>query len=154
MTTTRWSSHPARRAPVGDVVAGLSGGGAAPSVARAAVREAVARGARVRFLQVLTGALSPDERAVCEEATFTAALRALREAPRLAVTFEVVDGDPGPTFVHRSEGASVLVVAQDGRQGWTSDAEDGSGVAGYCLRHANCDVLTVHPDSTTPMARA
>ncbi|MCA0437551.1 MAG: universal stress protein [Austwickia sp.] len=146
MTTTRWPSQPARRVPVGDVVAGLAGDGAAGSVARAAVREAVARGARVRFLQVLRGGLSADERAACDEATFTAALRALREAPRLAVTFEVVDGDPGPTFVRRSEGASVLVVAQDQRTE--------TGVAGYCLSHANCDVLTVHPDSATPLAKA
>lgn len=150
MTTTRWPSQPARRAPVGDVVAGLLGDGAAPSVARAAVREAVARGARVRFLQVLQGELTPDERAACDEATFTAALRALREAPRLAVTFEVVDGDPGETFVRRSEGASVLVVAQDCRPACRAD----SGVAGYCLSHANCDVLTVHPDSAVPLATA
>lgn len=146
MTTTRWPSQPARRAPVGDVVAGLSGDGAAPSVARAAVREAVARGARVRFLQVLRGGMAPEDRAACDEATFAAALRALRESPRLAVTFEVVDGDPGPTFVRRSQGASVLVVAQDG-------SADG-GVAGYCLNHANCDVLTVHPDASKPLASA
>lgn len=147
MTTTRWPSHPARRSPVGDVVAGLAADGAAPSVARAAVREAVSRGARVRFLQVLRGGLSPEERAASDEATFTAALRALREAPRLPVTFEVADGDPGPVFVRRSEGASVLVVAQDPRH-------PGDGVAGYCLAHANCDVLTVHPDSATPLATA
>ena len=132
---------------MGDVVAALSGDGAAPSVARAAVREAVSRGARVRLLQVLRGSLTAEQRAACDEATFTAALRALREAPRLAVTVEVVDADPGPTFVRRSEGASVLVVAQDLHR------ED-HGVAGYCLTHAHCDVLTVHPDSATPLATA
>lgn len=152
MTTTRWPSHPARRAPVGDVVAGLSGDGAASSVARAAVREAVSRGARVRFLQVLRRGLTPDERAACEEATFTAALRALRDSPRLAVTFEVVDGDPGPTFVRRSEGASVLVVAQDCRS--AEDCPPECGIAGYCLAHAHCDVLTVYPDSAAPLAMA
>lgn len=140
MTTTRWPQTSAKRPPVGDVVAALAGDVSTASVARAAVREAVARGARVRFLQVMHEELTAEERAYCEEATFTAALRALREAPRLPVTFEVVDGEPGPTYVRRSEGASVLVVAQDA-------LIDDNGVASYCQAHAQCDVLTVHPDS-------
>lgn len=137
MMSARWPQGPtARRTPVGDVVAGLLNDEAAPAVAKAAVREAVARGARVRFLQVLAAGMSPEERATCEEATFTAALRALRESPRLPVTFEVVDGEAGPTFVRRSEGASVLVVGRD--------TPDHDTVAGYCTVHAHCDVLTVN----------
>lgn len=140
MTTTRWPHQPAKRSPVGDVVAALAGDVSTAGVARAAVREAVARGARVRFLQVLHEGMTTEERACCEESTFTAALRALREAPRLPVMFEVVDGEPGPTYVRRSESASVLVVAQDA-------LIDHDGVASYCQAHAQCDVLTVHPDS-------
>ena len=83
--------------------------------------------------------MTPEQRAALDESIFTAALRALREAPRLPVTFEVVDGDPADTFVRRSEGASVLVVAHN-----TADAD--GAVAAYCQRHARCDVLTVHPD--------
>ncbi|WP_219107959.1 universal stress protein [Austwickia sp. TVS 96-490-7B] len=143
MTTTHRPHPAAKRPAVGDVVAGLVGDDTTSSVTRAAVREAMARGARVRFLQVLRDGMTPEERAACDEATFTAALRALREAPRLPVTFEVVDGEPAPTFVRRSEGASVLVVAQD------QPAED-DGVARYCLSHAPCDVLTVHPESKAP----
>lgn len=136
MTTTRWRSASAAKRQVGDVVAGLVNDDSAQAVARAAVREAVARGARVRFLQVVGGGSTPEERAASDEATFTAALRALREAPRLPVTFEVVDGEVAPTFVLRSAGASVLVVGRD-------SGEPVADVAGYCQSHCSCDVLTV-----------
>ncbi|WP_116113817.1 universal stress protein [Austwickia chelonae] len=147
MTTTRWPHHSARRPSVGDVVAGLlAGDGSTSAVARAAVREAVSRGARVRFLQVLPSGLTPEERAACDESTFAAALRALREAPRLPVTFEVVDGDPGEILCSRSASASVLVVAHD------LPGEE-QGVANYCFTHAECDVLTVHPETASRIPR-
>lgn len=134
----RWEVQAARRPHVPDVVAGLLNNGSAAAVAKAAVREAVARGARVRFLQALREGLSPEERASADEAVFSAALRALREAPRVPVTFEVAEGDAGQVFVDRSVEASVLVIGRDpNREG---------GVAAYCLSHARCDVLTVQAD--------
>lgn len=139
MTPSRWASPPAAGHRVGDVVAGLLDDDAVTAVARAAVREALARGARVRFLQVTTD--EPDPTSAGEVTPFAAALRALREAPRLPVTFETVAGEIGPTFVQRSADASVLVVGRDGRPG-----EPGT-VAGYCQAHATCDVLTVNPES-------
>lgn len=130
-----------QRPAVRDVVAGMVDGVMAVSVARAAVREAVARGARVRFLQVLPDGLTPEERAVADETTFAAALRALREAPRVPVTFETVEGDVASLFVQRSTNASVLVIAHE-------DAEDDAvtapaGLASYCRAHCRCDVMTV-----------
>ncbi len=116
-------------------------GALAVSVAKAAVREAVARGARVRFLQVLRDGLTPEERAVADETIFAAALRALREAPRVPVTFETVEGDVASLFVQRSANASVLVIAHE-------DGEDGevtslAGLASYCRAHCDCDVMTI-----------
>lgn len=137
MTASRWDSTPSARLRVGDVVAGLLDDDAVTAVARAAVREALARGARVRFLQV---AAEDYPAAARETAPFAAALRALREAPQLPVTFETVAGEIGPTFVQRSADASVLVVGRDGRPG------EAGTVAAYCQTHATCDVLTVNPE--------
>lgn len=124
------------------MVAGLLDDDTVTAVARAAVREALARGARVRFLQVA----AEDDPAAAREAApfaaapFAAALRALREAPQLPVTFETVAGEIGPTFVQRSADASVLVVGRDARPG------EAGTVAAYCQTHATCDVLTVNPE--------
>ncbi len=138
MTSSRWTAPPPARHRVGDVVAGLLDDDAVAAVARAAVREALARGARVRFLQV--AAEEPAALAARDATPFAAALRALREAPRIPVTFETVAGEIGPTFVERSADASVLVVGRDGRPG-----ESGT-VAAYCQTHATCDVLTVNAE--------
>ena len=73
-------------------------------------------------------------------ATFTAALRALREFPRVPVTFEAAVGEPGAVLVEHTTDADILVLAA----GLPED------VAAYCRRHASCDILTVRP---APIAR-
>jgi hypothetical protein len=119
-----------------DVVAGLVNDGMATFVAGAAVREAVHRGSRVRFVQVLPAGLSSEDRAEMDVAMFGVALRALHKQRRVPCTFETVEGDAAQTLVERSMGAAVLVVGRD-----APDAVDAVGK--YCQEHAGCDVLTV-----------
>jgi len=119
-----------------DVVAGLVNDGMATLVAGAAVREAVHRGSRVRFVQVLPAGLSVEERTEMDVAIFGVALRALHRQRRVPCTFETVEGDAALTLVERSRGAAVLVVGRD-----APDAI--SSVGKYCQEHAFCDVLTV-----------
>lgn len=116
-----------------DVVAGLLPGDSAADVARAAVREATKRGARVRFVQLLAHGPAQDG----DDGgfrTFEAALAALRESPRVPVSFEIAAGEPGPELVRRSRGAGLVVVADHGSAA--------SPVAEYCRRHAGCEVWT------------
>ena len=125
------SPHHAR-----DVVAGLSNDGMATLVASAAVREAVHRGSRVRFVQVLPTGLSDEDRSEMDVAMFGVALRALHQQRRVPCTFETVEGEAALTLVERSRGAAVLVVGRD--------APDAVVAVGkYCQEHAWCDVLTV-----------
>ncbi|HEX7537357.1 MAG TPA: hypothetical protein VF391_10165 [Dermatophilaceae bacterium] len=119
-----------------DVVAGLVNDGMATLVAGAAVREAVHRGARVRFVQVLPAGLSAEDRSEMDVAMFGVALRALHRQRRVPCTFETVQGDAALTLVERSRGAAVLVVGRD-----APDAVEPVGK--YCQEHACCDVLTV-----------
>lgn len=127
-----------------DVVAGLVNDGRASVVAGAAVREAVHRGARVRFVQVLPPGLSPEDRSEMDVAMFGVALRALHRQRRVPCTFEAVEGDAAQMLVERSRGASVLVVGRD-----SPDAV--VRVGQYCQEHADCDVLTVSgPDDPQP----
>jgi hypothetical protein len=125
-----------------DVVAGLVNDGMATLVAAAAVREAVHRASRVRFVQVLPAGLSAEDRTEMDVAMFGVALRALHQQRRVPCTFETVEGDAAPTLVERSRGAAVLVVGRD--------ASDTPGsVSKFCQAHACCDVLTVAgPDFT------
>jgi len=124
-----------------DVVAGLVNDGLATHVAAAAVREAVHRGARVRFIQVLPTGLSAEERSDRDVAMFGIALRALHRQRRVPCTFETVEGDPAPTLVERSRGAAVLVVGRD-------SPHSVERVGQFCQENAGCDVLTVAgPDS-------
>jgi hypothetical protein len=119
-----------------DVVAGLTNDGMATLVAGAAVREAVHRRSRVRFVQVLPTGLSADDRSELDVAMFGVALRALHQQRRVPCTFETVEGDAAETLVERSRGAAVLVVGRD--------APDAAIFVGkYCQAHAECDVLTV-----------
>ncbi len=128
------------------MVAGLVNDGMATLVAGAAVREAVHRGSRVRFVQVLPGGLSAEERTELDVAMFGVALRALHRQRRVPCTFETVEGDAARTLVERSRGAAVLVVGRD-----APDAVDPVGK--YCQEHAGCDVLTVaDPDSSLQLA--
>jgi len=125
-----------------DVVAGLVNDGMAILVAGAAVREAVHRGSRVRFVQVLPAGLSAEDRTEMDVAMFGVALRALHQQRRVPCTFETVEGDAALTLVERSRGAAVLVVGRD-----APEAVDSVGK--YCQTHACCDVLTVaDPDFT------
>jgi hypothetical protein len=119
-----------------DVVAGLANDGMATLVAGAAVREAVHRGSRVRFVQVLPTGLSAEARTEMDVAMFGVALRALHRQRRVPCTFETVEGEAALTLVERSRGAAVLVVGRD-----APDAVDRVGK--YCQEHACCDVLTV-----------
>jgi hypothetical protein len=137
------SSHVAR-----DVVAGLVNDGMATLVAGAAVREAVHRGSRVRFVQVLPAGLSAEDRTEMDVAMFAVALRALHQQRRVPCTFETVEGDAALTLVERSRGAAVLVVGRD------APGAD-HAVGKYCQDHAGCDVLTVaDPDSPFEAAGA
>lgn len=142
MTIGRWD-HAERRpgAPVLDVVAGLVPGPSAARVAKVAVREAGSRGARVRFVQVLQPGSDAAELDAGGTMTFGAALKALREVPRVPVSFEVAVGDAGPELVQRSGGAGLLVVGED-------DDAALSALVTYCLEHATCDVLTARPTQT------
>jgi len=119
-----------------DVVAGLVNDGMAALVAGAAVREAVHRSARVRFVQVLPVGLSSEDRAEMDVAMFGVALRALHQQRRVPCTFETVEGEPAETLVERSQGAAVLVVGRDAPGAVVR-------VGQYCQEHAACDVLTV-----------
>ena len=124
-----------------DVVAGLANDGSATLVAAAAVREAVHRGARVRFIQVLPAGLSAEDRSERDVAMFGVALRALHRQRRVPCTFETVEGETAPTLVERSRGASVLVVGRD-------SPDCVVRIGQYCQENASCDVLTVAgPDS-------
>ncbi|MDQ1483666.1 MAG: hypothetical protein QOF35_1742 [Actinomycetota bacterium] len=125
-----------------DVVAGLTDDGMATLVAGAAVREAVHRGSRVRFVQVFPAGLSADARMELDLAMFGVALRAMHRQRRVPCTFETVEGEAALTLVERSRGAAVLVVGRD-----APDSADPVGK--YCQEHAYCDVLTVaDPDSS------
>lgn len=135
MTRGRLERADRTHQPVLDVVAGLVPGPSAGSVARAAVREALARGARVRFVQVLGPRTSEAERDADGASTFAAALRALRETRRVPVSFEIAVGEAGATLVERSRSAGLLVVGEDRPQATPQ-------VAQYCRDHAECDVLT------------
>jgi hypothetical protein len=124
-----------------DVVAGLVNDGMATLVASAAVREAVHRGARVRFVQVMPAGLTAEDRSEMDVAMFGVALRALHRQRRVPCTFETVEGDAAQMLVERSNGAAVLVVGRDAPSAVVR-------VGQYCQEHALCDVLTVSgPDS-------
>lgn len=125
------SSHHAR-----DVVAGLVNDGMATLVAGAAVREALHRGSRVCFVQVLPVGLSAEDRSEMDVAMFGVALRALHRQRRVPCTFETVEGEAAVTLVERSRGAAVLVVGRDA-------PEAVNQVGKYCQEHASCDVLTI-----------
>jgi hypothetical protein len=131
-----------------DVVAGLVNDGMAIFVADAAVREAVHRGSRVRFVQVLPTGLNAEDRSEMDVAMFGVALRALHQQRRVPCTFETVEGEAGHTLVERSRGAAVLVVGRD-----SPDVIEPVGK--YCQEHASCDVLTVAgPDLSLQTAGA
>ncbi|MEP7034440.1 MAG: hypothetical protein ABI662_01875 [Dermatophilaceae bacterium] len=138
MQTSTVDSHGGSQSPrhPRDVVAGLVNDGMATLVATAAVREAVHRGARVRFVQVLPPGLTAEDRSEMDGAMFGVALRALHRERRVPCTFETVEGDAAPMLVDRSNGAAVLVVGRDAPAAVVR-------VGQYCQEHALCDVLTV-----------
>lgn len=135
MNTGPWEHADRRPSAALDVVAGLVPGASAARVARAAVREAAARGGRVRFLQVLSPGGSREDIDSGEASTFAAALRALREVAGLPVSFEVAVGEPGPVLVQRSHGAGLLVIGGD-------DPDTLHRLEGFCLANAHCEVVT------------
>ena len=150
MTSNKWDIATWGGGPIPDVVVALFPGASVTAVARAAVREASARGARLRFVQVhgvpVRSEGHPSASVGEDESTFAAALRALREYPRLPVTFESVDhgDDLEGMLIRRSRQAAVLVL------GTGSDAEH--ELAAHCQRHARCDVLLVRGPAPEPEA--
>ncbi len=122
--------------PLAAVVAGLVNDGSALGVARAALDEAVRRGGRIRFVQVVPEGLGADARADADEGTFHAAMVALRAHPRVRSSFEVVVGDVAETLVAHSRDAGVLIVGKD-------DPASTVRVADYCREHADCEVKVV-----------
>ncbi|MBK8866725.1 MAG: universal stress protein [Dermatophilaceae bacterium] len=122
--------------PTGDVVAGLLNDGRAERVARVAVDEALRRGARLRFIQVVEAGLSPDEIADADQATFRAAVRALRGFRGIPCRFEVVTGDPTAMLVELAHSASALIVGE---------GEHDEGLADRIRVLADCPVVTVPP---------
>ena len=169
MTGSKWAlTPPLTGIAARDVVAGLLGLAGTQAVARAAAQEAASRGARVRFVHLVPVGTDAAQRDEADNASFAAALRALREFPRVPVTFEIAEGDPGPALVERSVGADILVVAAgdpaaghaghaghsgapDTEPSKPTEASDvHEALAAYCQRHAECDVLTVR--TTPPVA--
>ena len=95
MTGSKWAlTPPLTGIAARDVVAGLLGLAGTHAVARAAAQEAASRGARVRFVHLVPDGTDPAQRDEADNASFAAALRALREFPRVPVTFEIAEGDP------------------------------------------------------------
>ena len=119
---------------VGDVVAGLANDGRADGVARVAVAEARRRGARLHFIQIVREGLTPHERADADQATFRAAVRALRGFRGIPCRFELVTGDPTPTLVELARSASVIIVGEGGP--WDS-------MAAQCRAAGECPVIAV-----------
>jgi hypothetical protein len=136
ISTTPCSTDTKSSSVVPDVVAGLVNDGMATMVAGAAVREAVHRGSRVRFVQVMPAGLSAEDRTEMDVAMFGVALRALRRHRRVPCTFETVEGNAALTLVERSRGAAILVVGRDA-------PDTVNAVGKYCQEHACCDVLTI-----------
>ena len=135
MTTSRsQSAIPYAPGLVGDVVAGLANDGRAEGIAQVAVAEARRRGARLRFVQIVHEGLTPHERADADQATFRAAVRALRGFRGIPCRFEVVTGDPTPTFLELAHTASAIIVGEGG-----SFAE----MARQCEADGECQVITV-----------
>jgi nucleotide-binding universal stress UspA family protein len=136
-------SAPSARLTSGEVVAGLVNDGSADAVAHAAVAEAARLGCDVRFVQAITSRLGSDDSASEDEATFHAALRALRGHSRVRCTFEAVRGDPGTVLVARSRQAAMLVVGEDRSTAKTKVAE-------HCRSWAACTVKVVPTQGTSP----
>ena len=120
----------------GDVVAGLLNDGRAERVARVAVDEALRRGARLRFIQVVDEGLSAAEVAHADQATFRAAVRALRGFRGIPCRFEVVTGDPTAMLVELAHSASALIVGAGDQQG---------GLADRIRGRVDCPLVTVPP---------
>ncbi len=108
----------------------------ASAVGAAAVREAAARGARIRFLQVLPPGMSAEDHANAASVLFEVALKSLHRHQRIPCTFETVVGDAREMLVERSRGAALLVVGADAPGAKVS-------VADYCEKHCQCAVLVV-----------
>lgn len=129
-------STPSARLTTGEVVAGLVNDGSAEAVANAAVAEAARLGCDVRFVQAITSRLGSDDSTAADDATFHAALHALRGHSRVRCTFEAVRGDPATLLVTRSRQAALLVVGEDRAAATVKVAE-------HCRAWAACTVKVV-----------
>ena len=116
------------------MVAGLANDGRADGIAQVAVAEARRRGARLRFIQIVHEGLTPHERADADQATFRAAVRALRGFRGIPCRFELLTGDPTPMLVELAHSASVIIVGEGGSWG---------EMAKQCKADGDCQVITV-----------
>lgn len=133
ISMTRTTPHdPAGRD--GEVVVGLVNDGTAAAVAAAGIEEALGRGARIRFVQVVPESLGAAAASEADTTTFRAAMAAMRGRTRVRCTFELVTGSPQEALVERSHTASVLVLGED---------RSAAMVARYCVEHATCQVRLV-----------
>jgi nucleotide-binding universal stress UspA family protein len=82
-----------------------------------------------------------------EEATSAALDETVREtlgdSPRIEVTTTVVKGRAAPVLLERAHDAELLVVGSRGHGGFTGLLI--GSVSGYCVAHARCPVVVVHP---------
>ena len=111
--------------------------GSAGRVAGAAVHEAVARKASVRFLQIVPGHLDDDGASTAEETLFRAGLHALRGHPRTHSVFEVVRNDLSAVIRARSRHAALVVVGANLQPAARQSLTD------QCLAASRCPVLSV-----------
>lgn len=120
----------------GEVVAGLVDGPLASAVAAATVCEAVARGARIRFLQILPAGLGAAAHTTAASFLFRIAMTSMAGGGMIPFTFETVVGTAPQMLVERSRGALLLVVGADAPDAWPA-------VAAYCLQHFEGQLLVV-----------
>ncbi len=111
--------------------------GSAGTVASIAVKEAVARQAPVRFLQIVPAYLDDEGRSLTEESMFRAGLHALRGHPRTHSVFEVVRSHLSTVVRSRSRDAVLVVV------GFDEQRLDSRSLADQCLKAARCPVRIV-----------
>jgi hypothetical protein len=132
---TRHYGYPSRQPP--EVLALLIDAGSAGTVASIAVKEAVARQAPVRFLQIVPAHLDDEGRSLVEESMFRAGLHALRGHPRTHSVFEVVRSHLSTVVRSRSRDAVLVVVGVDEQRVGSRSLAD------QCLEAARCPARIV-----------
>ncbi len=117
-------------------MAGLVNNGSARAVAEAAIREAARIRGRVTFVRVDTSGRPHQAIDVEDDATFRAAIEALRHGPTVPVRFERSRGRVADVLLARSSRAALLVLGED-------NPHTREPVTDECTSRAGCDVVTV-----------